>query len=94
MNYKCPNCGGKLIRQHMFGRWQCEDCEKYFEWFGDSHPEHPFVEIEKGSGAGEKCPECGYLVPKPFRSWVIGGTKIMVWACICGNRWRTAKADK
>ena len=45
-------------------------------------------------GKGEKCPKCGYRVPKPFRSWVIGKTKVSAWACICGNRWRTAEAKK
>ena len=52
-----------------------------------------FTALSAALHLGE-CLECGFIVPRPFKSWMADGTRVSVWSCVCGHRWRTAEANR
>jgi len=50
MKRKCPACGEGRLNYIGLKCYQCSECGKTFQWFGDLHPDKPWVEVEGGEG--------------------------------------------
>lgn len=46
MKRKCPACGEGRLNYIGLHCYQCSECAKKFQWFGDLHPKKPWVEVD------------------------------------------------